>query len=63
MNFKPYDYQVSMIEHLVNHDHGALFCGCGLGKTACVLEALHRVGGKALILAPLRVPTWYGLTK
>lgn len=55
MNFKPYDYQHSMVEHLVNHDHGTLFVQMGLGKTACTLEALHRVGGKALILAPLRV--------
>ena len=55
MSFKPYDYQVSMVDHLVSNDHGALFVQMGLGKTACTLEALHRVGGKALILAPLRV--------
>ena len=55
MNFKPYDYQTPMIEHLVSNDHAALFAGMGLGKTACTLEALHRVGGKALVLAPLRV--------
>ena len=55
MNFKPYDYQTPMIEHLVSNDHAALFAGMGLGKTAVTLEALHRVGGKALVLAPLRV--------
>ena len=55
MAFNPFPYQQGMIDHLASHDHAALFCGCGLGKTACVLEALHRVGGKALILAPLRV--------
>jgi len=53
--FKPFDYQEPMIEHLVNNDHSALFAGCGTGKTACTLEALKRVGGKALVLAPLRV--------
>ena len=53
--FKPYNYQTPMIEHLVSNDHAALFAGCGLGKTAVTLEALHRVGGKALVLAPLRV--------
>jgi hypothetical protein len=41
MNFKPYDYQEPMIEHLVNNDHAALFAGMGLGKTACTLEALQ----------------------
>ena len=55
MKFKPYEYQVGMIDHLVKNDHAALFCGCGLGKTPCTLEALHRVGGKALVIAPLRV--------
>ena len=49
--FKPYNYQTPMIEHLVSNDHAALFAGCGLGKTAVTLEALHRVGGKALVLA------------
>ena len=44
-----------MIDHLVCCDHSALFCGMGLGKTACTLAALSRVKGKALVIAPLRV--------
>ena len=55
MNFKPFDYQEPMIDHLVNNDHAALFAGCGLGKTPVTLTALKRVGGRALVVAPLRV--------
>lgn len=55
MNFKPYDYQVGMVDHLVRTDHAALFVEMGLGKTICTLEALRRVCGKALVIAPLRV--------
>ena len=53
--FKPYDYQEPMIDWLVKRDHAALFVFMGAGKTPCTLEALKRVGGKALVIAPLRV--------
>ena len=55
MNFTPFPYQEPMVDHLVKNDHAALFVFMGAGKTPCTLEALHRVGGKALIIAPLRV--------
>ncbi len=55
MKFTPFPYQEPMVDHLVDHDHAALFVFMGAGKTPCTLEALHRVGGKALIIAPLRV--------
>lgn len=65
MNFKPFDYQEGMVAHLKDNLQAALFCGMGLGKTACTLRAyvdllnageMHGV----LIIAPLRVcaVTW-----
>jgi len=60
MNFKPYDFQHSIIDHLVNKTHGALHVSPGLGKTPCTLEAYRRLRERgefkgALIIAPLRV--------
>lgn len=49
-----------MTDWIRSRDHAALFCGCGLGKTAATLDAIdHRMiydGCKgALIIAPIRV--------
>jgi len=63
--FKPYEYQLGMVEHLRDKPHAALFAGMGLGKSACTLEAYHQLRQRgefkgALIIAPLRVcsVTW-----
>lgn len=65
MKFTPRIYQTEAIKHLKNHRQAALFAGCGLGKTASVLQAVTELinEGKikaALIVAPLRVAnlTW-----
>ena len=60
MNFKPYDFQHSIIDHLVDKTHAALHVSPGLGKTPCTLEAYRRLRERgefrgALIIAPLRV--------
>ena len=60
MSFKPYDYQHSIIDHLVDNTHAALHVSMGLGKTPCALEAYHQLRKRgefkgALIIAPLRV--------
>ena len=60
MKFKPYDFQHSIIDHLVNKTHGALHVSPGLGKTPCTLEAYRQLRERgefkgALIIAPLRV--------
>ncbi len=63
--FKPFDYQLGMVEHLRDTPHAALFAGMGLGKTPCTLEAYRQLRERgdfkgALIIAPLRVcsVTW-----
>jgi superfamily II DNA or RNA helicase len=58
--FKPFDYQLPMIDHLLANDRAALFVSPGKGKTVVTLtalDALATVGQfkAALIVAPLRV--------
>jgi SNF2 family DNA or RNA helicase len=59
-NFRPFDYQIPMIEHLLTNDRAALFVSPGKGKTVVTLTALDTLAtcGQlrgALIVAPLRV--------
>lgn len=65
MKFTPLPHQKTAIDHLKNHRQSALFAGCGLGKTAIVLQSTVDLidAGKIqglLIVAPLRVAnlTW-----
>jgi superfamily II DNA or RNA helicase len=58
--FRPFDYQVPMVEHLLANDRAALFVSPGKGKTVVTLTALDTLAtcGQlrgALIVAPLRV--------
>jgi superfamily II DNA or RNA helicase len=58
--FRPFDYQLPMIEHLLANDRAALFVSPGKGKTVVTLTALDTLAtcGQlrgALIVAPLRV--------
>lgn len=58
--FKPFDYQIPMIDHLVENDRAALFVSPGKGKTVVTLTAIDTLAtlGQfrgALIVAPLRV--------
>jgi superfamily II DNA or RNA helicase len=58
--FKPFAYQVPMIDHLLANDRAALFVSPGKGKTVVTLTALDALAtiGQfrgALIVAPLRV--------
>ncbi len=65
-NFKPRDYQKSMIDHVLDVPRNGLFAEMGLGKTASLLTALDTMflcgveTKPALVLAPLRVAqsTW-----
>jgi len=57
---KPHSYQKRAVEFLLARGAAALFLSPGLGKTSIVLRALLAlkdagVGGRALVLAPLRV--------
>ena len=58
--FRPFDYQVPMVDHLLANDRAALFLSPGKGKTVVTLTALDTLAtcGQlrgALIVAPLRV--------
>lgn len=58
--FKPFDYQLPMIDHLLANDRAALFVSPGKGKTVVTLTALDQLATlgqlrAALIVAPLRV--------
>jgi SNF2 family DNA or RNA helicase len=58
--FRPFDYQLPMVEHLLANDRAALFVSPGKGKTVVTLTALDTLAtcGQfkgALIVAPLRV--------
>jgi len=65
MKFTPKPYQQQIIDHVKNHRNSAVFAGCGLGKTASILQAVTELiaAGKiraVLVIAPLRVAnlTW-----
>ena len=58
--FRPFDYQIPMVEHLLANDRAALFVSPGRGKTVVTLTALDTLATcgmlkGALIVAPLRV--------
>jgi superfamily II DNA or RNA helicase len=58
--FRPFPYQVPMVEHLLANDRAALFVSPGKGKTVVTLTALDALATcgmlrGALIVAPLRV--------
>jgi superfamily II DNA or RNA helicase len=58
--FRPFDYQIPMIDHLLENDRAALFVSPGKGKTVVTLTAIDALAtcGQlrgALIVAPLRV--------
>ena len=58
--FRPFPYQVPMVDHLLANDRAALFVSPGKGKTVVTLTALDTLAtcGQlrgALIVAPLRV--------
>ena len=58
--FRPFDYQLPMVDHLIANDRAALFVSPGKGKTVVTLTALDTLAtcGQlrgALIVAPLRV--------
>lgn len=62
--FTPRPYQALIIDHILSHPRCAVWAGMGMGKTVSTLMAIRAVldleGGRALILAPLRVAqsTW-----
>ncbi|MDO4594475.1 MAG: DEAD/DEAH box helicase [Tissierellia bacterium] len=65
MKFKPYDYQIEAMNHIILNKKCALFLDMGLGKTVCTLTALNRLQkakriNKILVVAPKRVAndTW-----
>jgi len=56
----PRPWQPMMLDHLVDHPRCALWADMGMGKTGVTLHALAGlklagVGGKALVIGPLRV--------
>jgi superfamily II DNA or RNA helicase len=58
--FKPFPYQIPIIDHLLENDRAALFVSPGKGKTVVTLTAIDALAtlGQfrgALIVAPLRV--------
>lgn len=65
MKYKPHTYQLTAINHILTHNHAALFLDLGLGKTVITLTALTALINthatrRALVVAPLRVAhtTW-----
>lgn len=63
-HFKPRDYQVKMLDHLIDNERTALFASMGCGKSATCLTYLDMLNTinpiRALIVAPKRVAqsTW-----
>lgn len=59
MKFDPREWQVPMMEHIVEHSRCALFAGMGSGKSGAVLHALGALEimdeGPGLIIGPKRV--------
>ena len=58
--FRPFDYQLPMIKHLLANERAALFVSPGKGKTVVTLTAIDTLATvgqfkAALIVAPLRV--------
>jgi SNF2 family DNA or RNA helicase len=58
--FRPFGYQLPMIQHLLDNDRAALFVSPGKGKTVVTLTAIDKLATcgqfkAALIVAPLRV--------
>ena len=65
MIYKPYAYQQTALDWVMDHERCALFLDMGLGKTVITLTAIQRLVddaevGKALIVAPKKVAesTW-----
>lgn len=50
-----FDFQRDIAAWALRKGRAALFCDCGLGKTAMQLEFANQIDGKTLILAPLAV--------
>ena len=58
MQYKPWDYQKTAEDWIVEHKHCGLFLSMGLGKTVVTLTAIKRLQDqvrKVLVIAPLRV--------
>lgn len=65
MIYKPYEYQKTALDWVMDHERCALFLDMGLGKTVVTLTAIQRLiddaeVGKVLIVAPKKVAesTW-----
>lgn len=66
MQFKPHEYQKTVIDHILKHKASGVFLGMGLGKTALTLFAILKEMyetmnvQKTLIIAPKKVAeaTW-----
>ena len=65
MRFKPYKYQESSIQWIIDHPRCCLFLDMGLGKSVCTLTAVSRLIDwceidKVLVVAPKKVAetTW-----
>ena len=66
MKFKPYPYQQTAIQWILDRPASGLFLGMGMGKTSCTLTAINALlfdrleAQKVLVIAPLRVAqdTW-----
>ena len=55
--FKPFDYQIPMIEHLLANDRAALFVSPGKGKTVVTLTALDTLATCGQFKAHGKQPT------
>jgi len=58
VEFRPHEYQIKAIQHLLAHQSAALFLDMGLGKSAITATALQQAGRfPVLIVGPKRVVT------
>ena len=65
MLFKPYEYQKTAIQWIIDKPHCALFLDCGLGKSSITLTAIQQLMddcevSRVLVVAPKKVAetTW-----
>lgn len=55
MLYKPHNYQIKALDHVLTNSHSALYLGMGLGKTSITLTALEYLINSIEILKPLIV--------
>lgn len=68
MKYRPYDYQKTAMQWILDHPRCGLFLDMGLGKTVSTLTAVQQLMddcevSRTLVVAPKRWPKQHGLPR